>query len=255
VTRTDAPPLAALLFDFGGTLDSDGIPWKTRFFRLWSEEIGEVEPARFDRAFYDADDALVGNLPGHLSLRETVRRLATGIAKGLSSKNGRASEVIVSRFCEDAFEHLSASALLLESLASRYRLAIVSNFYGNLPAVCAEAVDGVTHVRHDGDERVFGHRVPIDDEPLGEADEVRRRVARRSVARRAQRRVDHRRHRSLAVGAGDVHRAERPLGMAEPRHQHRDVVEADLDPQLLQAEEVGEGIHQMADGRVLMADD
>jgi len=139
VSATDVPPLAALLFDFGGTLDSDGIPWKTRLFRLWSEEIGEVELARFDLAFYDADDALVGNLPGDLSLRETVRRLATGIAKGLSAKNGRASEVIVSRFCEDAFEHLSASALLLESLASRYRLAIVSNFYGNLPAVCAEA--------------------------------------------------------------------------------------------------------------------
>ena len=54
-----------------------------------------------------------------------------------------------------------------------------------------------------------------------EIDEVRRRVARRAVAGRAQRRVDHRRDRALAVGAGDVHGSKRPLGMPEPRRRSR----------------------------------
>jgi HAD superfamily hydrolase (TIGR01549 family) len=139
VSATPAVPLTAVLFDFGGTLDSDGIPWKARFFRLWSQEIGSVEPERFDRAFYEADDALVGNLPADLPLADTARRLAAGLASGLSAGRGNACERVASRFCEEAREHLAASAHLLERLASRYRLAVVSNFYGNLAAVCAEA--------------------------------------------------------------------------------------------------------------------
>src|SRR5262249_20350520 len=122
-----------------GTLDSDGIPWKARFFRLWSEEIGRTELEHFDRAFYDADDALVGKLPKDLSLKETVRRLSAGLARGLSPENGAAAERIASRFCEDSFESLAANGKLLASLAGRYRIGIVSNFYGNLDAICAEA--------------------------------------------------------------------------------------------------------------------
>ena len=107
MSATPAVPLTAVLFDFGGTLDSDGIPWKARFFRLWSEEVGEVEPERFDRAFYDADDALVGNLPVDLPLAETAGRLAAGLANGLSAGHGSACERVASRFCEEAHGHLA----------------------------------------------------------------------------------------------------------------------------------------------------
>jgi len=137
VSATPAVPLTAVLFDFGGTLDSDGIPWKARFFRLWSEEIGELEPERFDRAFYEADDALVGNLPADLPLAATAGRLAAGLANGLSAGHGSACERVASRFCKEARDHLAGSVRLLERLASRYRLAVVSNFYGNLATVCA----------------------------------------------------------------------------------------------------------------------
>lgn len=129
---------AALLFDFGGTLDSDGVSWKERFRRIWSEEAGPVEPARFDRAFYDADDALVGNLPPDLSLAATVERLAGGLAQRLGGEETAARRV-GSRFTQEAFWALAQSASLLASLAPRYRLGVVSNFYGNLVAVCREA--------------------------------------------------------------------------------------------------------------------
>src|SRR5262249_21801229 len=75
----------ALLFDFGGTLDSDGVPWKERFHRLWIAEGETVEPADFDRAFYAADDALVGVLPSSLTLSETAGLLARGLAKELGT--------------------------------------------------------------------------------------------------------------------------------------------------------------------------
>jgi len=55
----------------------------------------------------------------------------------------------------------------------------------------------------------------------------------------AQRGVDHRRHRALAVGAGDVDRAERAFGMAERRDDGGDVLEAELDAELLEREQPG----------------
>ena len=128
----------AVLFDFGGTLDSDGLPWKDRFAAAWREEVGDVPPARFDPAFYAADDALVGAVPRDLSLEETVRRLAGNLSRELDADpeaGGRAG----ARFLRESAPRLEASARLLRDLADRYRLGIVSNFYGNLEAVCASS--------------------------------------------------------------------------------------------------------------------
>jgi HAD superfamily hydrolase (TIGR01549 family) len=129
----------ALLFDFGGTLDSDGIAWKERFFRLWTNEGEDVSRDRFDTAFYGADDALVGTIPKTLSLAETVRLLARGIGRGLGVGDEALPDRVAARFCEEARENLSRSAELLECLRPRYKLGVVSNFYGNLAEVCRAA--------------------------------------------------------------------------------------------------------------------
>ena len=129
----------ALLFDFGGTLDADGLPWKERFFRLWRAEGEDVPRERFDKAFYAADDALVGHLPPELSLEDTVRRLAYGVSENLGTQDAGVASRVAARFCADAFLVLTRSARVLERLSARYGLAVVSNFYGNLAAVCEDA--------------------------------------------------------------------------------------------------------------------
>ena len=45
---------------------------------------------------------------------------------------------VAKRFVEDAMEHLRGTTLILHDLSRRYRLGIVSNFYGNLASICAE---------------------------------------------------------------------------------------------------------------------
>ncbi|TPW17894.1 MAG: HAD-superfamily hydrolase, subfamily IA, variant 3, partial [Elusimicrobia bacterium] len=50
--------LRAVLFDFGGTLDSDGIAWPQRFFPLYQEEGITAAWESFQTAFYRSDDAL-----------------------------------------------------------------------------------------------------------------------------------------------------------------------------------------------------
>jgi len=129
---------SVVLFDFGGTLDSDGVAWKDRFHRLWCEEIGEIASAQFDPVFYSIDDALVGTIPSTFSFRATVERIAQGVSEKLGHSDEAVGARIAKRFVEDAEERLRSNALVLRELSRRYRLGIVSNFYGNLAAICAE---------------------------------------------------------------------------------------------------------------------
>ena len=127
--------IGGVLFDFGGTLDADGVPWKTRLFRLCREEGLVTDPARFDPVFYAVDDALVGAIPASLPFRDTVDRLAAGVTRALGGDDTIHAR-ITNRFVDEALERLRGNRLLLSRLRRRYRLGIVSNFYGNLVTVC-----------------------------------------------------------------------------------------------------------------------
>lgn len=131
-------PWTAVLFDFGGTLDANGVPWKERFFRVFRDEGVEVSTERFDPAFYTADDALVGTIPVTLSFRDTVLQLARGVTQALDVRDGVLAERVAKRFVDEAQTQLSTNAPLLRSLSQQYRLGIVSNFYGNLATICHE---------------------------------------------------------------------------------------------------------------------
>ena len=130
---------SAVLFDFGGTLDAEGLSWKERFHRLFESEGVTVEAARFDPVFYAADDALVGAVPESFSLDETVSRVAEGVARALRPEDAGLGARVAARFLADARACFEANAPILERLACRFRLGIVSNFYGNLATVCDNA--------------------------------------------------------------------------------------------------------------------
>ena len=138
-SKIQNPPVSVLLFDFGGTLDADGVAWKERFFRLWRAEGEDLPREAFDRAFYAADDALVGALSAALPLAETAARLARGISEGLGTRDVSLPERVAERFTAESRDNLARSAALFARLSARYRLGVVSNFYGNLEAVCREA--------------------------------------------------------------------------------------------------------------------
>jgi len=126
-----------LLFDFGGTLDAEGVPWKERFFRIAREEGLDVPQEEFDVAFYGATDTLEGTISRKAGFGETVDRVADGLAERL----GRETSVlrkIGDRFTADSRRQLAESAALLARLRQRHAIGIVSNFYGNLQAVLDE---------------------------------------------------------------------------------------------------------------------
>lgn len=133
----------ALLFDFGGTLDADGVAWKDRFRTFFHGSGSRSE--EFDRAFYAADDALVGTIPADLSFRATVEQLSRNLVRELGVDAAR-GQWVADCFYHESLAKAQASAQILGHLARRYRLGIVSNFYGNLEAICDETGIG----RHAG---------------------------------------------------------------------------------------------------------
>src|SRR5207249_5343635 len=98
----DTTSNTAVLFDFGGTLDADGLAWKERVYRLFRDEGVAVERERFDPLFHAADDALVGTIPPATSFDATVARLVVAVAEALGLDERRLTARIARRFVDDA---------------------------------------------------------------------------------------------------------------------------------------------------------
>ncbi|MBI3288260.1 MAG: HAD family hydrolase [Elusimicrobia bacterium] len=123
----------ALLFDYGGTLDSDGTTWLERFSSLYKEAGLDFPPHRFERAFYDADDNLAARHPlKGLDLEQTALLQVRDVFSVLAPERSGLAAPLARRFSADCRRHFSKLRPVLERLSARYRLGIVSNFYGNL---------------------------------------------------------------------------------------------------------------------------
>lgn len=129
----------ALLFDFGGTLDADGERWAVRFHRAYVEAGGCLPPDQFESLFHLTDRRLESEpaVPGlgfHAMLRLQARMLLGCLPDGGMVDEGR----VVERFHAAALEVVARNRRVLRRLAPRWRLAVVSNFTGNLDRCLAE---------------------------------------------------------------------------------------------------------------------
>ena len=143
-THSMTQPIDTLLFDFGGTLDDDGVAWKERLHAYYRAEGLAVSAEAFAPVYYAADDPLVGGLPVDADLPETLERLTVNLEselerRGVAARDPERGRRVAERFLADADAAFARNRPLLEALGRRYRLGIVSNFYGNLDAVCRGA--------------------------------------------------------------------------------------------------------------------
>ncbi len=130
--------IRALLFDFGGTLDGNGVHWRDRTYRFLQRRYPEIERETFDRVDRAAVDQLIasGNAP-QLSLRETMDFIATGIYKGLDLDSD-IKDQYVDCFCDGAKESLEQNRRWIATLQGRYQLGVISNNFGNTQGWCDE---------------------------------------------------------------------------------------------------------------------
>ncbi len=130
---------SALLLDFGGTLDADGIPWADRFYAACDAESHGVARDAFGSAFRASDQQLE-HLPGigSFGFRHTVVAQAQLLGPLLGGPAWFDAETCSSKFIADSEAIAARNQPVLAELARHFRLAIVSNFTGNVEPCLGE---------------------------------------------------------------------------------------------------------------------
>jgi HAD superfamily hydrolase (TIGR01549 family) len=148
--------IEAILFDFGGTLDGPA-HWLDRFLADYRAAGVEISRAELDPAFDHATRIgygatrivarfglidLVRFLVGHQF--EFLRKSGAPKIRALLDEGGakgrhRVVEAVTASFVRETSAGLERSREVLEALRGRYRMGVVSNFYGNLDRILADA--------------------------------------------------------------------------------------------------------------------
>jgi FMN phosphatase YigB (HAD superfamily) len=148
--------ITALLFDFGGTLDGP-VHWLDRFLASYRAAGIEISRDELDSAFEYATRTAYGatRVVARFGLTDLVRFLAGHQFEYLrksgpqplrlrlddagASGRHRFVEKVTNSFVRETSAGLTHSREVLGPLRSRFKMGVVSNFYGNLDRVLAEA--------------------------------------------------------------------------------------------------------------------
>lgn len=126
-------PADGVLFDFGGTLDADGIHWSPRFHAAYRAAGGSLDRPSFDELFKQSDRALA-RLPGirQFGFHDTVAWQARLVLEFVPDGRRIDPNRVAAAFHAEACRTVQRNRPVLERLARRYRLGVLSNFTGNL---------------------------------------------------------------------------------------------------------------------------
>ncbi len=134
----------ALLFDFGGTLDTDGIHWSEKFWETYALFRIPVLKENFREAFIYSEKKCADIIKPNFNLMQTFETQLKYQIENLQNNfdlSGVYNQIInkLSEHCYGTVLHnLKTSRKIIESLAQSYLLGLVSNYYGNVEAVLKE---------------------------------------------------------------------------------------------------------------------
>ena len=131
---------SAILFDFGGTLDSDGEHWLDRTYDLYREAGLDIPQAQIKRGFYATDNLCCKDpAVNAMGLRQLMEHHIRLQFHQLGMENAIKKKTMIESFCSRTEKYLQRNARILSRLKNRYRLGVVSNFYGNVKVLCEAA--------------------------------------------------------------------------------------------------------------------
>lgn len=127
-----------ILFDFGGTLDADGIRWSHRFYGGYRAQGGALPLEKFETVFRESDLWLGRHIPVRsAALTATVAMQVESLLELLPDGRRIDSRRWAGDFLAETREAVARNLPVLRALSERFRLAVVSNFFGNV-AYCLE---------------------------------------------------------------------------------------------------------------------
>lgn len=134
--------MKAVLFDFGGTLDTNGIHWSEKFRTAYKDANLGIIPDDFNEAYVNAEPQMYVEVKKeddfYLTLQKQAYLQLNYLEKNKNySFPGNAagtSKIIAKRCYNDVLGVVQSVRSVLTALKKNYRLGVVSNFYGNLEA-------------------------------------------------------------------------------------------------------------------------
>lgn len=140
----DISKVKGIIFDYGGTLDTGGDHWSEIIWDAYMQAGVAVDKAEFREAYVYAERELARErhiLPAHdfhdmllIKMRIELQWLAQNGHFAAASIEDYAAEI--ARLCyESARKFVTEASKVLEELAGRYPMVLVSNFYGNIETV------------------------------------------------------------------------------------------------------------------------
>ena len=114
--------IKGIIFDYGGTIDSNGLHWAEVIWKAYETYQVSVAKADFRNVFVYGERILGKNplvKPEHTFLDASSQK----------------KEDIAQWSYANARKHIDIARPILEQLAQRYPLVLVSNFYGNIASV------------------------------------------------------------------------------------------------------------------------
>jgi len=133
-----------IIFDYGGTIDSNGMHWAEVIWNAYQKEQVPVERPVFREAYIHGERTLGKNLiiqPHHTFLEMMQLKIDIQFEWLITHQYLPASEAnrslsrVVDRCYQYARESTQNAIPILKKLAAKYPLVLVSNFYGNISAV------------------------------------------------------------------------------------------------------------------------
>ncbi|MBI1803639.1 MAG: HAD family hydrolase [Ignavibacteriae bacterium] len=130
----------AVLFDFGGTIDTDGVHWSEKFWEYYERFKLPVAKKDFARVFVRSEEELGedSSLSSATFYATLVKQFTLQFAiLGFSERHEVLMRIINACYA-DVGKTIAGARNLLNDLHGAYKLGLVSNFYGNLEIVCKE---------------------------------------------------------------------------------------------------------------------
>lgn len=133
-----------IIFDYGGTLDTDGIHWSEKFWEVYQHFQIPVEKEDFRNAFIYSERNIADVIKPYFSLSKTYETQITYQFKYFENMQ-LLSEIYflivenISKYClKTVLDNIEITKLTLALLDNEYRLGLVSNYYGNVETVLKE---------------------------------------------------------------------------------------------------------------------
>jgi len=157
--------IKTLLFDFGGTLDIDGIHWSEKFYEAYKYAQVDISRELLREAFVHSERVISNIIKPDFDLRMTLfQQIYNQIEfmkeiNALNSNINFLTEEILDYCYSAVIENVKTSKILLEYFCSKYQLGLISNYYGNVETVLDE-LDLKKYFSTIVDSAVVGFRKP-----------------------------------------------------------------------------------------------